>query len=399
MMARPSATPPRRPHRIALLFNGNKIYDREIIESIGVYLHSTRVEWDLFLEEDFRARLSGLAQWRTDGIIADFDDPAVCEALAGATVPVVAVGGSHADPSDYPAGIPYVATDNFRLVKLAHDHLIEAGLPRLALYSLPESPDNRWAQEREKAFARLVPRPDIHRGMRTSGVQWYAAIEQLTQWIRGLEKPVGIVAITDARARHLMQACTLAGIAIPEEVAIVGIDNDPLAQSLTRIGLSSVRHGTRRMGQTAARMLHQMLNGARLNGARVVVPPAGLHAQASSNHSRPFSVGVMKARYYIRQYACQGIKNEQVAAYVGVSRSTLENTFRKELGITLHQELLSQRILAAQRMLRESELPAAEIAERCGFTTLQYMYVVFKRELGSTPAAYRREARQSLKAG
>ena len=144
------------PHHVALLFNANKVYDREIISGIGAYLRSTRAEWDLFIEDDFRARLTSLAQWHGDGIIADYDDPAVSEALAGAKLPVVAVGGSYEDHADYPKGVPYVATDNFKLVKLAHDHLVEAGLPRIAMYSLPEAPGNRWAQEREKAFARLA---------------------------------------------------------------------------------------------------------------------------------------------------------------------------------------------------------------------------------------------------
>jgi LacI family transcriptional regulator len=385
----------RAPHRIALLFNANKVYDREIIEGVGAYLQSTRVEWDLFLEDDFRARPRALLQWQGDGIIADFDDPVVCDTLSGSSLPVVAVGGSYARLADYPRGVPYVATDNFNLVKLAHDHLLEAGLPRLALYSLPESPANRWALERERAFEWLVREPDIYRGVQTSAVEWSAAIAHLTEWVAGLEKPVGIIAITDARARHLMQACMLADIAVPEEVAIVGIDNDPLAQSLTRIGLSSVRQGTHQMGRIAARMLHQMLHGVRLAGKRIVVPPAGLNAQASSKHARPYSARVMKARYYIRQYACQGIKNEQVADHVGVSRSTLEGYFRKELQRTVHQEMLLYRLAEAQRLLREGGTSCALIAKDCGFTSLQYMYAVFRRELGLTPVQWRDAAQQS----
>jgi DNA-binding LacI/PurR family transcriptional regulator len=116
------------PHQVALLFNAKKAYDREIISGIGAYLRSTRAEWDLFIEDDFGARLTSLAQWHGDGIIADYDAPAVSEALAGTKLPVVAVGGSYEDHANYPKGVPYVATDNFKLVKLAHDHRVEAGL-------------------------------------------------------------------------------------------------------------------------------------------------------------------------------------------------------------------------------------------------------------------------------
>lgn len=375
---------------MVLLFNANKVYDREIIEGIGTYLHSTRADWDLFLEDDFRARLTGLAQWRVDGIIADYDDPDVRAALADLPVPVVAVGGSYADASSYPPGVPYVATDNFKLVKLAHDHLVEAGLPALAMYSLPEAPGNRWAQERERAFARLAPGGRVYRGLQTSAVDWNSAIEALTDWIASLDKPVGIVAVTDARARHLMQACTVAGIAVPEQVAVVGIDNDPLTHSLTRIGLTSVRQGAHEMGRLAARLLHQMLHGMRPHARRIVVPPVGLNVQASSRHTRPYSAQVMKARYFIRQYGCQGVKNEQVADYVGVSRSTLEQRFRVELGTTVHQELLRHRLEAARELLQHADIAIASVAERAGFSTLQYLYAVFRRELGTTPAAFRR---------
>src|ERR1019366_10795855 len=90
----------RAPDHNALLFNANKIYDREIIEGIGAYLHSTRADWDLFLEDDFRARLTGLEQWHVGGIIADYDDPSVSTALADVRIPVVAVGGSYTDAAN-----------------------------------------------------------------------------------------------------------------------------------------------------------------------------------------------------------------------------------------------------------------------------------------------------------
>lgn len=88
-----------------------------------------------------------------DGIIADFDDPSVAAALTRCSVPVVAVGGSYADEAEYPRGVPYVATDNFKLIKLARDHLIDVGLHRFAMFSLPKARENCWAQEREMPFA------------------------------------------------------------------------------------------------------------------------------------------------------------------------------------------------------------------------------------------------------
>jgi LacI family transcriptional regulator len=379
-------------HRIALLFNANKVYDREIIAGIGQYLSSTRVAWDLFLEEDFRCRLVGIDRFDGDGIIADFDDPAVADALAGCRLPVVAVGSSFEDPAQYPPDVPYIATDNAKLVSLAWTHLIGAGLPHLAMYSLPAAEENRWAQQRELAFQKLARDEGldapVYRGLATSAPSWNQAIEQLSVWLHSLPKPVGVIAVTDARARHLLQACLIHGIAVPEQVAILGIDNDPLTRTLTRIPLSSVIQGTGEMGKTAAHLLHQMLRGARFPGRRILVPPVGINVLESTKHEPLSSPHVMRARHFIRQYACQGIKTEQVADYVGISRSSLEEYFRRERQCTVHQEILRHKLDAAKALLASRDASSAEVAIRCGFTSLQYMYAVFKRELGCTPREY-----------
>jgi LacI family transcriptional regulator len=380
--------------RIALLFNANKYFDREVITGIADYLSSTRVQWDLYLEEDFRLRLDGIAQWQGDGIIADFDDPAVAQALAGSRMPVVAVGGSYEDPADYPALLPYVATDNMQVVKLAYEHLVEAGLRNFALFSLPASPENRWAQEREKAFAALMRRdrmlPAVFRGQATRAPTWDEAVQEQIAWLHSLPKPVGIVAVTDARARQLLQACSLAGIAVPEQVAIVGIDDDPLARALTRIPLSSVIQGAQEIGRGAAQLLDQMLHGVRLPPTRVLVPPSGIRVLASSAHQPARHPHVMRARHFIRQYACQRIRTEQVADYVGISRSSLESHFRQELGHSVHDEILRSRLHAATRILEQGDCNLTDVALRCGFTSSQYMHSVFKRELGCSPRGYQK---------
>ena len=380
-------------HRIALLFNANKTFDHEVISGIADYLGSTRAAVDLFLEEDFRLRLSGIEHWQGDGIIANFDDPTVAQALSRCRMPVVAVGGSYADPAAYPAGVAYVATDNNKLIDLARQHLVDVGLQRFALFSLPASADNRWAQEREQAFRTQMQRdalePEIFRGCETSADSWDEAVQGQIDWLRNLPKPIGIIAVTDARARQLLQACIIAGIEVPEQVAIIGIDNDPLVRRLTRIPLSSVIQGTQEMGRAAAHLLTQMLNGVRLPHARIVVPPAGINVLASSQYQLIKHPNVMRARHFIRQYACQGIKTEQVADYVGVSRSSLEAYFRRELGCSVHDLILSVKLDAAKAGLECADRSIEDIARHSGFTSIQYLHLVFKRELGCTPRAYR----------
>jgi LacI family transcriptional regulator len=383
-------------HRVALLFHASKSYDREVIAGIGSYVNQTRVAWDLFLEEDFRFRLDGIEDWDGDGIIADFDDPEVCNVLSMMALPIVAVGGSFEDETRYPRDVAYVATDNRRLVELAFEHLVESGLTRFACYSLPESPLNRWAQEREGAFLRLtnglhLP-GQVHRGLATSAPTWNSAAHQLMEWLESLPKPIGVIAVTDARARQVMQACIMADISVPEEVAIVGIDNDTLGQQLTRIPLTSVSQGTHEMGRMAAQRMHQMLGGAPVQAGHVVVPPAGIQRRESSRREVPHGPRVMRALHFIRQYACQGVKTEQVAAYLRLSRSSLEACFRKELGRSVHDEIMAYKLSRAQALLKDAQLPASEVARQAGFGTDQYLNTVFKRELGCTPGEFREAA-------
>lgn len=296
----------------------------------------------------------------------------------------------------YPKGIPYVATDNHALMKLAYEHLVEAGLTRFACFSLPEAQANRWAQEREKAFRRLMQRDglqlEVYRGLGTSAPLWDSAVEQQIAWLHSLPKPIGIIAVTDARARQLLQACLTAGIAVPEEVALIGIDNDPLTRTLTRVPLSSVIQGTETMGRTAAALLHQMLHGKACAGTQVLVPPDAINVQASSLHQPLGNPYVMQALLFIRQYACQGIKTDQVAAYVGVSRSSLEAHFRKVRGCSVHDEILRFKLAAAAKGLENQDLAIADIAARCGFTSAQYLHTVFRREFGCTPRQYQQGA-------
>lgn len=379
-----------KTHRIALLFDANQAFAREVIGGIAGYLSSRRTSWELFIEDDFRLRLSSLARWQGDGIIAHFDDPAVAAALADSPVPVVAVGGSYGNEADYPANVPYVATDNFKLVNLAYTHLIDVGLRQFALFSLPDGTKHPWALEREKAFRFLMQRDkfdvEILRG--EGARSWEEDVAQQVRWLQSLPKPIGIIAATDARARQLLQACQFANIAVPEQVAIIGIDNDPLARMLSCIPLSSVIQGSNEIGRTAARMLHQLLEGTYLECSRILVPPAGINVLASSSHQPVKNPRVMRARHFIRQYACQGIKGDQVADYVGVSRSTLETYFQQELACSVHDEILRFKLDAATALLAQGDCSVAEVAQRCGFTSMQYLFAVFKRELGCSPREY-----------
>lgn len=379
-------------HSITLLFNANKVYDRQVIEGIGHYLQSSKVDWDVYLEEDFLCRLEHIHEWGGDGIIADFDDIDVQQALAESDKPVVGVGGSYSNPQDYPP-VPYVATDNMAVVQAAYEHLKQKGLERFAFYSVPNDMQHRWAKEREKAVLTLTAKDgydcQIYQGHCTSPETWQYAMNRLTDWIQSLPKPIGIIAVTDSRARHLLQACEHVGIVVPDNIAIIGIDDDDIARFLSRISLSSVTQGCFEMGYQAAKLLHKQLNNIDVGNKRILVSPAGVASRQSTDFKALRDPYVIQAMHYIRQNATRGVKVEQVTDFVGVSRSNLEQRFRHERGHSIHTELHNQKLNRACKMLTDTQVSPTEIASICGYPSLQYMYAVFKRHFGQTPKEYR----------
>lgn len=379
-------------HSITLLFNANKVFDRQVIEGIGHYLQSSKVDWDVYLEEDFLCRLEHIHEWGGDGIIADFDDMNIQRALAGTTKPIVGVGGSYSKAADYPA-VPYVATDNYALVQAAYEHLKRKGLDRFAFYSVPTDEQHRWASERENAVKKLTAQDgydcQIYQGHCTRPETWQYAMNRLTDWIESLPKPIGIIAVTDSRARHLLQACEHLGIVVPDNISIIGIDDDDIARFLNRISLSSVTQGCFEMGYKAAKLLHTQLNNIDVGNKRILVPPVGVASRQSTDFKALRDPYVIQAMHYIRRHATRGAKVEQVTDFVGISRSNLEQRFRAERGHSIHTELHNQKLVKACKMLIDTQVNPIEIANICGYPSLQYMYAVFKRHFCQTPKEYR----------
>ena len=382
--------------RITLLFNANKVYDRQVIKGVGEYLQATQCDWDIYIEDDFTTHLENFSHWKGDGIIADLDNPEIEALLQDSDIPVVGVGGSYSDPNDYP-NFPYVATDNHGLVQLAFQHLKEKGLENFAFYGFDDNLGKRWATERANAFLEIVKEEgyqgSIYRGGDTTPETWQYDMNRLSDWLQMLPTPVGIIAATDSRARHLLQACDHLHLMVPDKVSIIGIDNEELTRYLSRVSLTSVGQGCKEMGYKAAKMLHNRLkNGDKpLPKHRTIVPPTKVYERQSTDFQALKDPYVIQAMHYIRQNACKGIKVDQVLAYVGISRSNMEVRFKDERGHSIHQEIHNSKLKRSCTLLASTSLPIAEIAELCGYPSLQYMYTVFKKNLSKTPKEYRDE--------
>ena len=225
--------------------------------------------------------------------------------------------------------------------------------------------------------ARLAPNSD-------------AEIESIASWLRSLPKPVAVFACYDFRGQQVLDACRRAGFAVPDEVAVLGVDNDELLCALSPPPLSSVILNPRRSGWLAAEALDLMMRGQRVP-AVTHVPPLGVATRQSTDTTAVDDVQVANAVRFIRERACSGIDVSDVLRACPMSRRALEQRMKAILGRTPHAEILRVQIARARQLLAATSLSLPEVAEKCGFRHAEYLSVAFKRETGVAPSEYRRE--------
>lgn len=378
-------------HRVGILFNGNKVYDRRVMGGIAAYRNQFKKQWQLVIEEDYRCRLDGEFIRQCDAFIADYDDPEVERVLSDYSKPVIAVGGSYQNTNEYPC-CTYVATDNQGIALLALEHFQSLGFQHFAFYSMPEGAGNRWAKEREKAFARQVKEAGsaCYRFGGFNSDTSSNNFNRLCDWLAVLPKPVAILSATDARAIHLIDACKHMNISVPEQVSILGVDDDDLANSLCSPTLSSVRQDCHQMGYRAAEILGKKLAGENVEAVTLITPEK-LEQRDSTRNSGYQDYYVRMAIGLIRSHLHEGIRTADIVRKAGISRSNLENRFQKETGVSLHKYIANSQLNKAKELLKQSDKSIASIAELCGYPSVQYLYSLFRKEVGITPGVYREQ--------
>ncbi len=376
--------------QVALLMRVNKDYDRQIIAGISEYAGENH--WSVYLEDEPQERVPKQSQWLGDGIIADLDDEHAARVLARAGVPAVGVGG-FSPPSDLPFDLPYVATDDVANGRLGAEHLMNCGLQHFAFCGIPATYYNSWARNREASFVtrlRDAGYPcSVYRGRHRSARNWEALQKGLLAWLDKQPVPLGIMACDDPRARHVVEACRRLDRRIPEDVAVLGVDNDRLMCELCNPPLSSVQHGSSEIGRRAAELLDQMMSGHTNVPKWSVVAPKGVVERRSTNVMNSPHPTVTAALRFIRDNAAEPISVSQVARHVEVSRSTLDREFRHCLGRTTHEEIQRVRLDIAKRLLTTTDHPLRIIATQAGYRNEQYFSFVFRSALHVTPGQYR----------
>jgi LacI family transcriptional regulator len=216
---------------------------------------------------------------------------------------------------------------------------------------------------------------------------------RLEAWLQTLPKPIGILAHNDLRGRHVVDACRRLGIAMPDEVAVLGVDNELPHCEMCNPPLSSIVTDSERIGFEAAGLLDQLMNGKTPPAKRVLIPPLGIVVRQSTDVMATTDSYVAKAVRYIREHAAEGIDVGDVLRHVMISRTALDKRFLKVLGHTPHEEIRRVRLKRARELLAESDLTIEVIAERCGFRHGEYLGAVFLRDFGQTPGEFRAQQR------
>jgi LacI family transcriptional regulator len=384
-----------KQRQVAVIVASQKAYHRKIIRGIGAYVHEVG-NWSLYIEEEPLQKLPNLDNWQGDGIILSFWIWSLAKAARRPRLPMVGIegGGPCYDPS---WRIPSFNTDNRTIGRLGAEHLIERGFTRLAFCGYPASVWTPWSTERADAFQQAAAERGIpvvmYSGRQKPVRKWVDFQHDLTVWLESIEKPLGLMAANDARARHVLEACRAIGLRVPEDVAVLGVDNDEVICELTDPPLSSIEHGAVSLGYQAAALLDRLMSGKKAGRLKTSVPPKEVVARRSTDILAIADPEVAAAMAFIHESSCRPIRIADVVAAVQVSRSTLETRFKAVTGRTMHNEIQRLQIDRARSLLATTDLPIKQIAAMAGFAHVHYMTTTFHQQTGWTPAEYRRHAR------
>ena len=383
----------RQPH-VALMVETSSIFGRRLLMGVARYLRSHR-PWSVFVEQRALDSMppGWLKSWHGDGIISRLSNPELAAAAKESRVAVVDL--THRIP---PFGPPRIASDDDAIGRLAADHLVERGFRSLAYCGFSGV---LWSERRKEAFLGARGGTDTPRCLYetpwggTGVLPWEREQRQIVRWLKRLPKPVGLMTCNDERGLHVLDACRRAGLTVPDEVAVIGVDDDPLLCELCDPPLSSVVPNPERIGYEAAALLDRLMLGEEAGFDERLIAPIGVTTRLSTDALAIEDARVVAAVRYIREKACEGLHVADVLEHVHLSRTALEFRFRKYLGRSPQAEIRSVQLKRAKQLLAETDLKLDQIAFLTGFEHPEYFYVFFKREVGLTPGQFRREAESS----
>jgi LacI family transcriptional regulator len=380
--------------RVAVLIESSRAYGRGLLRGVARY-NREHGHWSVYLQphglDD--PPPPWLKRWRGDGILARIADRRMLRAVLGTGLPTVDLRGMVPD-----LGVPFIGVDNRAVADMAADHLIERGLRHFGFCGLLAGVHPQMDERREYFVARLRRsglKVHLFGARAERSTPWDREQRRMAAWIAKLPKPVGIMTCHDDRGLQVLDACQSAGVSVPDEVAIISVDDDELLCSMFTPQLSSIDVNPERIGYQAAGLLDRMMAGEPPGRDPVLLPPRAVVLRQSTEILAVDDPEVAEALRYIRGHACEGIRVDDLLAQVGLSRSVLERRFHRSVGRSPKSEISRVQLERAKQLLTESDIPIDAVASRSGFRDARYLCDVFARKVGTTPGTYRAQTRRS----
>ncbi|MBR0056358.1 MAG: DNA-binding transcriptional regulator [Kiritimatiellae bacterium] len=354
-----------------------------------------------FQEKRSGEQLIDLAHMGVSGVIVSGVSRKDAPEIAALGVPVVFVEPwpEMLEP-DFPiAGAPYVRRDSFAIGAMAASYYMARGYSDFAYVGLPKV--RAWSAERRHGFVETLSAAGHGCAVHDSFTamerrSWPDERERLVAFLRGLPKPTAVFAPNDARARLVLDACAIAWLRVPDEIAVLGVDNDPLLCESTIPTLSSIHTGGFRRGQIAAEMLDDLMHGRKPRERAVSLPPISIATRGSTGYAAMSDPSISKAIAFIRRHAATGgIDVGDIVKAAGCSRRYLEQRFRSRLGRSIRDELLGERLERVKTLLSSTNLSIGEITSRTGFLRESHLGLLFRKVTGATMLNWRRENREA----
>ena len=386
----------RAKRRIAVAVERSTGFGRNLLRGFAE-IAGIRPEWDLALLDPRRTAAAAAGGRRFDAWVCRIPDDRAASALARTRRPVVDL----ATPHDQPA-FASVATDAKAIGRLAAEHLLARRYPALAFCGYPGI---GFSDRRRDAFAACLAQsgftPSEYRPpqkvRRHFGADYRLGdrlvetpdAPALRAWLRSLPKPVAVFCCDDLRAAQLSRVCRAAGFAVPSDVAVLGVDDDPLQCLFASPRLSSIDSDSTEAGRAAARALAQMLDSPDAAPPRILVAPRGVAARASTDcwpGAPEWLPGILD---WIAENAGKNLSACDVFCRAGRSRTLVERVFRERLGTTVQKTIAEARIETAKRLLVGTARPLADIARASGFSSAGYFSRTFAAVTGQAPTAWR----------
>jgi LacI family transcriptional regulator len=332
-----------------------------------------------------------LRNWEGDGAFVLIGNNVDVKMARSLPMPIVNVGGYVQD-----VRIPTVTLDQQMVGRLAAEHLLARRFHRFGYYGVRDL----WYSEQRRIGFEDALRAAGHTSSSMESTSligsrrdWRRVGGELAKWLRSLRPPVGIMASWDLRAQMLSEACAMIGLRVPEDVAIIGVDNDPIACEFCIPQLSSVSRNDRELGWQAANLLSQLIEGKRPPKIPILIPPDSIVARRSTDTLVVEDPEIAEIVWQLRDQLSEAFGVERILRFTPLSRRQLELRFRRSVGSSPYAFLNELRIERAKVLLSEPrKRTLTSVASDCGFKELRRFRLVFQRLTKLSPAEYRRNA-------